>query len=173
MDGGYGIAERSRERKDCTNLSLRGFIKESTLYAFPPTPSFTVSAPELSADPCLAPCSLRTISCTISWKECDSGDLRCLQPAKWMGEGTESAGEEARPTGGRQGCGVGRRAATSTSCTSIPGVWLQANAGYGGLVVRCGRKAEWTLGLGFTRSQKWWIEAQTRAEGPVWWHLVI
>ena len=48
------VAQRSVKRKRETNLSLMGFMNESPLYAFPPTPSFTVSAPELSVDPCLA-----------------------------------------------------------------------------------------------------------------------
>jgi hypothetical protein len=97
VNGMFGVAHRRNERRICTDLSFMGFINESPLYAFPPTPSFTVSAPELSVDPCLAPCSLRTMSPAIPCKGCDPGDPWCPQLPAGMGERSESAGEEARP----------------------------------------------------------------------------
>jgi hypothetical protein len=50
----HRVGQRSFERKRWTDLSLIGVINESPLYVFPPIPSLTVSAPELSVDPCLA-----------------------------------------------------------------------------------------------------------------------
>lgn len=127
----HGVAQGGLERRAGTNLSLTGFINESLLYAFPPTPSFNVSAPELSADPCLALCSLRTMSPALADQERDPGDSRCPPRQGGKCEPSESAGGKARPATGPQGCGEGRGAATSTSCISIPGGLLKAHEWYG------------------------------------------
>jgi hypothetical protein len=143
----HGVAHSSLERKRCTNLSFMGFINESPLYAFPPTPSLTVSAPELSVDPCLALCSRRTMSHAISCKVCGPGEPRCPLPPKQMAEHSESTGEEARPAADVKA--VEKAAELQHQRAAFPSQeCLYAREGCSGLAGASGREAEWELGVG-------------------------